>query len=68
MNIISLDPLGKTKIPVYTKGRAERRKMIQEYYKYCNITESEILERDLQNNLSTWRIENEKRLQSEEGH
>ncbi len=47
MNIISLDPLHKTKIPIYSNGRNDRRKMIQEYYKYCKLTESEIQEKYL---------------------
>ena len=47
MNIIWLDPVGGKKIPVYTKGMLEREEMINQYYKYCNITSSEIIEDNL---------------------
>lgn len=47
MNIISLDSMFGKKIPVYSKGQEERDEMIKEYYKYCNITESIVLESKL---------------------
>ena len=47
MNIISLDSMFGSRIPVYSKGQDERNEMIKSYYKYCNITESTILESKL---------------------
>ena len=47
MNIISLDSMFGARIPVYSKGQEERNEMIKNYYKYCNITESTILETNL---------------------
>ena len=43
-NLISLEPQPKKKIPVYSKGMENRDSMIHEYYKYCNIVDSEIYE------------------------
>lgn len=37
MNLITLEPLYKKSIPVYTKGMENRDAMIREYYKYCKI-------------------------------
>lgn len=47
MNILTLDGMTKRKIPVYTKGCIERDELIKNYYKYCNIVESEIQENNL---------------------
>lgn len=47
MNIISITPVGKRKIPIYTKGCENRETMIKEYYKYCDITSVYINETDL---------------------
>ena len=47
MNIISLDSMFGSRIPVYSKGQDERNEMIKSYYKYCNITESTVLESKL---------------------
>lgn len=47
MNIISLDSMFGKKIPVYTKGQEERDTMIKNYYKYCEIKESKVLESNL---------------------
>lgn len=44
MNIISLDSIFGSRVPVYSKGMEERNEMIKSYYKYCNITESIIPE------------------------
>lgn len=46
-NLISLEPNPKKKIPVYSKGMENRDKMIHDYYKYCNIVDSEIYEANL---------------------
>ena len=46
-NLISLEPQPKKKIPVYSKGMENRDKMIHEYYKYCEIVDSEIFEANL---------------------
>lgn len=47
MNLISLEPHPKKKIPVYSKGMENRDEMIHTYYKYCDITDSEIFEINL---------------------
>ena len=47
MNIITIEPYGKRKIPVYTKGAEERDEMIRGYYQYCDITDRVIDEVDL---------------------
>lgn len=47
MNIISLEPYGKRKIPVYSKGMTNRKEMFGEYYQYCNVTEQIIDEINL---------------------
>lgn len=46
-NLIGLEPNPEKKIPVYSKGMENRDKMIHEYYKYCNIVDSEIYESNL---------------------
>ena len=38
MNIITLAPFSKRKIPVYSKGAETRSEMFKQYYKYCEIT------------------------------
>lgn len=48
MNIITLSPEDGKKIPVYTKGTEERDKMINQYYKYCDIRRYSINEADLE--------------------
>lgn len=47
MNLISLEPNPKKKIPVYSKGMENRDEMIHTYYKYCEIIDSEIFEANL---------------------
>ncbi len=47
MNLITLEPFPKKKIPVYTSGMKERDEMILQYYKYCDIVESEIFDKNL---------------------
>lgn len=48
MNIITLDPIKKSKkIPVYSNSAMERDQMIKDYYKYCEIEEINVLEDDL---------------------
>lgn len=47
MNIISLAPKKFKWIPVYTKGMKERDKLLQEYYKFCQITNITLNEEDL---------------------
>ena len=47
MNLISLEPHPKKKIPVYSKGMEGRDELIHTYYKYCEITDSEIFEVNL---------------------
>lgn len=47
MNIIALEPKGRRKIPVYSKGLEHRSEMIKEYYKYCDIQDIEINEENL---------------------
>lgn len=47
LNIISLEPKIKKRIPVYTKGFEHRKEMIHEYYKYCEITDISINEENL---------------------
>ena len=47
MNLISLEPHPKKKIPVYSKGMENRDELIHTYYKYCDITDSEIFEVNL---------------------
>lgn len=42
MNIITLMPKGKKKIPVYSKGMAERDEQIKTFYTYCNIQDQVI--------------------------
>lgn len=37
MNIISLEPHSKRKIPVYSKGAKERAELINTYYQFCNL-------------------------------
>ena len=45
MNIITLRPYSKKKIPVYSKSAKERKDMIDNYYQYCEI-ENILLEED----------------------
>ena len=47
MNVISILPFGKRKIPVYSKGMAHREELLKEYYKYCNIQDAIIDESKL---------------------
>lgn len=47
MNIITLSTKNSKPIPVFTKGTKERYNMIHEYYKYCKIIDSVILEERL---------------------
>ena len=47
MNLISLEPHPKKKIPVYSKGMEGRDELIHTYYKYCEIIDSEIFEVNL---------------------
>lgn len=47
LNIIDLIPKYSERIPIYTKGSKERKKMIREYYKYCKIEEYIINEENL---------------------
>ena len=47
MNLVSLEPYPKKKIPVYSKGMENRDEMIHNYYKYCEIIDSEIFEANL---------------------
>lgn len=47
MNIIALEPKLRKRIPVYTKGFEHRKEMIEQYYKYCEITNIEINEENL---------------------
>lgn len=47
MNIISLVPSSGRRIPVYSKGAENRDDLIKSYYKYCDITDSEINEINL---------------------
>ena len=47
MNIIGIDTISGRKIPIYSKGMAERDELIKGYYTYCNIVESEIYETSL---------------------
>ncbi len=47
MSIIALEPKSSRRIPVYTKGFEHRKNMIQEYYKYCDMTDVIINEENL---------------------
>ena len=47
MNIISLIPSSGRRVPVYSKGAENRDDLIKSYYKYCDITDSEINEINL---------------------
>ena len=47
MNIITLEPHSKRKIPVYSKGAKERADMINNYYKYCELNNKIIDESEL---------------------
>lgn len=46
-NVISLEPKSNRKIPIYSKGEAERDKLMKSYYKYCDIIDEIIQEEDL---------------------
>ena len=47
MNIISLDPEDGKKLPVHSKQQKVRRKLIDEYYRYCKVSHITLLESDL---------------------
>lgn len=47
MRIICFEPLSSKSIPVYSKGAAERRKMVMDYYQYCDINSIQINENEL---------------------
>ena len=47
MKIISLAPASGRKLPVYSKGVENRDDLLKSYYKYCDITDSEINEINL---------------------
>lgn len=47
MSIVSLGTMSGRKIPVYSKGAENRDDLIKSYYKYCEITDSEIYEINL---------------------
>lgn len=47
MNIISLEPYGNRRIPVYSKGVINRKEMFGDYYKFCHLTESVMEETEL---------------------
>lgn len=47
MNIVCFEPFSKRSIPVYSKGADERKKMIQDYYQYCEIQFETLLEDEL---------------------
>ena len=47
MNIISLISASGRKVPVYSKGAENRNDLIKSYYKYCEITDSDINEINL---------------------
>ena len=47
MNIIGLDNISGRTIPIHTKGDLERDELIRQYYRYCQINESEIFENSL---------------------
>lgn len=52
MNIISISPTKSSKkIPIYTKGAAERDDMLNNYYQFCNITNIVLTEDMLDNDL-----------------
>jgi hypothetical protein len=42
MNIVTLEPESRKKIPVYTKGLNQRKELIENYYKYCEIDDIDI--------------------------
>ena len=44
MNIITIEPYSKKKIPVYSKGAQEREEMIKNYYQYCSIDDVVVFE------------------------
>lgn len=47
MNIITLSPLSGKRIPVYSSSDESRKELYQGYYKFCNVTNSTILEDNL---------------------
>lgn len=47
MNIITIEPHSRKRIPVYSKGAKEREEMIKSYYQYCEIEDIIINEEDL---------------------
>lgn len=46
-NIISIDSITGKKIPIYSKNKEYRNELFNSYYKYCEITESQIYEMNL---------------------
>ena len=47
MRIVCFEPFSKRSIPIYSKGADERKKMIQDYYQYCDIQFETLLEDEL---------------------
>jgi hypothetical protein len=47
MRIVCFEPFSKKSIPVYSKGADERKKMVQDYYQYCEIQFETLLEDEL---------------------
>lgn len=47
MRIICFEPVSSRSIPIYTKAARERRKMVNDYYQYCNIQSITISEDEL---------------------
>lgn len=47
MRIICFEPISSRSIPIYTKAARERRKMVNDYYQYCNIQSITISEDEL---------------------
>lgn len=46
-NVITLEPLTRKPLPIYTKTMKAQKEMIKEYYSYCKINEKEIKEDEL---------------------
>lgn len=47
MNIITIEPHGSRKIPIYSKGAKERAELINTYYQYCDLNNRVIDESEL---------------------
>ena len=47
MNVITVEPYSKRKIPIYTNGAKEREDMIRGYYKYCTFEDVIVEENNL---------------------